>query len=235
MKLPEFPQEIKRGSISVTVYVTPTKGYSAYTLSYYQDGQRKREMSTDYPAIRKRADEVLDDLSAGRTPETGAIKASERDEFLRAKMTIAKVSHIVKAPLPLDLVARHYAQAVRILGNDLVIEAAREYARRHPVKLPPIKIADLVTDFLAEKKKQERSDRHLETLKSHCTRFGAKPCSMMCRAGTLNGIRPNCSAFLCAGRLRHHLQEFGGLPCLSHYVQDCRAHIREGHRDFLRQ
>jgi len=31
--LPEFPQEIKRGSISVTVYATPTKGYSAYTLS----------------------------------------------------------------------------------------------------------------------------------------------------------------------------------------------------------
>jgi integrase len=174
MKLPEFPQEIKRGSISVAVYATPTKGYSAYTLSYYQDGHRKREMSTHYPAIRKRAEEVLDDLSTGRTPETGALKASERDEFLRAKMAIAKVSHIVKAPLPLDLVARHYAQAVRILGNDLVIEAAREYGRRHPVKLPPIKVADLVTEFLAEKEKQERSDRHVETLKSHCTRFGAK-------------------------------------------------------------
>jgi integrase len=73
-------------------------------------------------------------------------------------------------------VARHYVEAVKILGNDLVIEAAREYAKRHPAKLPPIKVAELVTEFLEEKKKQGRSERHLETLKSHCKRFGDAVC-----------------------------------------------------------
>ena len=173
MKLPEFPREIRRGSISVSIYKTPTKGYPAYTLIYYQDGRRKRETSTDHTALNKRAEEVLDDLVAGRSPESGALKASERDIFHRAKTILAKTSHIIKVPLPLDTVARQYALAVKILGGDLVIEAAREYARRHPAKLPPIKVADLVTEFLEEKKRQERSERHRETLKSHCTRFGA--------------------------------------------------------------
>jgi len=173
MKLPEFPQEIRRGSISVSIYRTPNKGYPAYTLIYYQNGRRNREMSTDHAALNKRAEEVLDDLVTGRSPETGALKASERDEFHRAKTALAKTSQIIKAPLPLDTVARQYALAVKILGGDLVIEAARDYARRHPAKLPLIKVADLVTEFLGEKKKQERSERHVETLKSHCTRFGA--------------------------------------------------------------
>ena len=41
-----------------------------------------------------------------------------------------------------------------------------------PVKL----VADVVTEFLDEKEKQGRSERHRETLKSHCKRFGDSVC-----------------------------------------------------------
>jgi integrase len=166
MKTPEFPKEVKRGSVSVTIYKTPSKGYPLYVLAYYQDDRRKREYNADYQILLNRADEVLDDLIEARPVEAGALNASERGEFMRAKGIVGKINQ------PLDVVARHYAEAVKILGSDLVIEAAREYAKRHPTKLPLIKVPDLVTEFLAEKKKQGRSDRHLETLKSHCKRFG---------------------------------------------------------------
>jgi hypothetical protein len=165
MKTPDFPKEIKRGSVTVTIYKTPSKGYPLYVLAYYQDDRRKREYNADYQILLKRANEVLDDLIAARPVEAGALNSSERSEFMRAKAIVAKINQ------PLDIVARHYVEAVKILGNDLVIEAAREYAKRHPAKLPPIKVADLVTEFLDEKKKQGRSERHLETLKSHCKRF----------------------------------------------------------------
>jgi hypothetical protein len=170
VKTPEFPKEIKRGSVSVTIYRTPSKGYALYVLAYYQDDRRKREYNADYQVLLKRANEVLDDLIAARPVEAGALNSSERSEFMRAKAIVAKINQ------PLDIVARHYVEAVKILGNDLVIEAAREYAKRHPAKLPPIKVADLVTEFLDEKKKQGRSERHLETLKSHCKRFGDVVC-----------------------------------------------------------
>ena len=166
VKTPSFPKEIKRGSVSVTIYKTPSKGYPLYVLVYYQDDRRKREYNADYQILLNRANEVLDDLIDARPVEAGALNAIERNEFIRAKAIVEKINK------PLDIAARHYAEAVKILGNDLVIEAAREYAKRHPAKLPPIKVADLVTEFLDEKKKQGRSERHLETLKSHCKRFG---------------------------------------------------------------
>jgi integrase len=170
VKTPEFPKEIKRGSVSVTIYKTPSKGYPLYLLAYYQDDRRKREYNADYQGLLSRADEVLDDLIAARPVEAGALNSGERREFVRAKAIAGKLNQ------PLDIVARRYAEAVNILGNDLVIEAAREYAKRHPTKLPSISVADLVTEFLEEKKKQGRSGRHLETLKSHCKRFGDSIC-----------------------------------------------------------
>jgi integrase len=166
MKMPDFPKEIKRGSVSVTIYKTPSKGYPLYALAYYQDDRRKREYNADYQILLNLADEVLDDLIEARPVEAGALNSGERSEFMRAKAIVGKINQ------PLDVVSRHYTEAVKILGSDLVIEAAREYAKRHPAKLPLITISDLVTEFLAEKKKQGRSDRHLETLKSHCKRFG---------------------------------------------------------------
>lgn len=170
MKTPDFPKEIKRGSVSVTIYQTPSKGYSLYVLAYYQDGRRKREYNADYQTLLNRANEVLDDLIEARPVEAGTLNSGERSEFMRAKAIAGKINQ------PLDIVARHYAEAVKILGSDLVIEAAREYAKRHPNQLPPIKVADLVTEFLEEKKKQGRSERHLETLRSHCKRFGDSIC-----------------------------------------------------------
>ena len=104
-------------------------------------------------------------MIAARPVEAGALSSGERSEYMRAKDIVSKLNQ------PLDIALRHYAEAVKILGSDLVIEAAREYAKRHPAKLPPIKVADLVSEFLEEKIRQGRSDRHRETLKSHCTRF----------------------------------------------------------------
>ena len=62
MKTPEFPKEIKRGSLSVRIYSTPAKGYPLYSLVYYQNDRRKREYNADYRILLQRADEVLDDL-----------------------------------------------------------------------------------------------------------------------------------------------------------------------------
>ena len=172
MRTPEFPKEIKRGSVGVTIYNTPSKGYEHYTLVYYEQGARKREYNSELTAIVNRANEVLDDLSEGRPTQAGALKTSERTEFVRAKAFLRKVAAITKVEVPLDVAARHYAESVRILGSDLVIEASREYAKRHPVKMPVKLVADVVTEFLDEKEKQGRSERHKETLKSHCKRFG---------------------------------------------------------------
>ena len=86
--MPEFPKEIKRGSLSVRIYETPAKGYPLYSLVYYQDGSRKREYNADYLILLKRADEVLDDLISARPVEDGALGSGERSEYMRAKAIV---------------------------------------------------------------------------------------------------------------------------------------------------
>ena len=59
----------------------------------------------------------------------------------------------------------------RSLGGDFVIEAAQEWAKRHLHKIKPCTVKAAVKEFLEEKERQNKSKRHLETLKSHCNRF----------------------------------------------------------------
>ena len=160
---------MKRGSVSVTIYKTPNKGYAGYTLAYYQDGRRKREIGSDYSAILDRANEVLDDLETGTPTTGGALKSSERGEFSRAKVTLARKG----VKLPLDVVASHYGEAVKLLGSDLVIEAAREYAKRHPVKLPQKTVTEIVDEFIEAKRAKGVSQRYMEDLVYRLGQFKA--------------------------------------------------------------
>jgi integrase len=169
MKLPEFPKELKRDSVSVVIYKTPSKGYDTFTLTYYKDGRRRREYSNEYSTVLKRANEVLDDLCQGKPVVDGALKTAERQEFLRAKENL-KAKNIT---LPLDVVARHFAEAVKLLGSDLVIEAAREYAKRHPQRLPQKTVAEVADEFIAAKRAKGISRRYEEDLVYRLGQFKA--------------------------------------------------------------
>jgi integrase len=169
MKLPEFPKVLRLDSVSVVIYKTPSKGYDTFTLAYYQDGHRRREYSNNYSTILKRANEVLDDLRQGKPAVEGALKTAERLEFVRAKENL-KSKNIT---LPLDVVARHFAEAVKLLGSDLVIEAAREYAKRHPQKLPQKTVAEVADEFIAAKRAKGVSRRYEEDLVYRLGQFKA--------------------------------------------------------------
>ncbi len=65
----------------------------------------------------------------------------------------------------------HYVKASRFL-DPIVILAAQEYAKRH-AKLEARTVAEAVTEFLAFKKEQNKSPRHIQTLKGHLTKLKA--------------------------------------------------------------
>ena len=61
MKKIEFPVTVKRGSVSVKIYRTPSHGCDSFTLSFYQDGVRKRPT---FPSFQQAKDEA----DSGRQP-----------------------------------------------------------------------------------------------------------------------------------------------------------------------
>jgi hypothetical protein len=54
MASPKFPIVVKQGSVTVKIYRTPSRGCEAYTLSYYQDGVRKRPTHVHPASSRQR-------------------------------------------------------------------------------------------------------------------------------------------------------------------------------------
>src|SRR5262249_37626002 len=90
---------------------------------------------------------------------------------------------------------QHFAEAVKALGRDLVIEAARDYAKRHAVFTgKPISVEALVAEFLTAKEqgKQTRlkahantvSDRYIDTLRGHLGEFAD---SFKCNIADVSG------------------------------------------------
>jgi hypothetical protein len=148
----DAPEEITKRGVTFKIYFTPTvkggQAYKGYTLVYYQAGQRKRELSSDYDALKARIDEVLEDVEDGHEDSVN-LRRTQREEYLAAD------AFAQKAGLSLRVLASHAAQAVEILGGDLLIEAAREYKRRHG-KVEPRPVADVVDEFLEAKKQAKR-------------------------------------------------------------------------------
>ncbi|MFT5470601.1 MAG: hypothetical protein ACI8UO_005730, partial [Verrucomicrobiales bacterium] len=52
----KFPQVLREGSLSVRIYKTPVNGSDAFTVSYYEEGKRRRVIRGKYDDARQVAD-----------------------------------------------------------------------------------------------------------------------------------------------------------------------------------
>ena len=59
MTSPKFPIVVRQGSVAVKIYRTPTRGCESFTLSFYQDGVRKRPTFTSLQAARDEANVIV--------------------------------------------------------------------------------------------------------------------------------------------------------------------------------
>jgi hypothetical protein len=144
MKIAGFPEIIKKGNSSVTIYGNRFDGYEQYKLAYYADGRRKLETFGDYQDAKDRADEINKDVNGGNVDVltlTGADKLS----FSRA------IEALKPSGIPLELAAMQFADAVGILGGVSIIEAARFYRKRHPATLPNFTVTQAVDEFVKVK------------------------------------------------------------------------------------
>jgi len=54
-----FPFEVKKGSVTVKIYRTPSHGCDSFTLAYYRDGVRMRPTFPNFEAAKTDADDVV--------------------------------------------------------------------------------------------------------------------------------------------------------------------------------
>ena len=166
MKTPrKFPVVVTEGFATVKIYRLVQKGgVTTFSVDWRQDGQRNRQAFKEYSEARVKAEFIVQRLAAN---DAAALQLTGRDRerYLRAAELLKPYG------IAIDTAADQYAQAVKALGSDLVLEAARECAKRHPRNMPQKTVREVVDELIAAKGKVNRSDRHVQDLKYRCGAF----------------------------------------------------------------
>lgn len=164
MKKITCPLLVKRGSVSVKIYRTPTNGCDSYTLAYYQDGVRKRPTFPTIQAAKDEADVIVNRLGSAEA-DVLTLASADRAAYLRARQLLDGIgAHIENA-------AAEFVQAKKLLGAVPLLQAAEYYMKRHPSRIEPRPVMKIVDEMLKLKKSDGLSDGYLSHLRYDLEKF----------------------------------------------------------------
>ena len=121
---------------------------------------------SDEKEARRKAQDIAKRLLKG---EGAVLKLTNEDQ-----MVYVRASRLAKSVgLPLDVVALHFAESVKILGGDRVIEAAKDFARRHAMNVAPKRVQEVYDELVGDARARKLSERYIEDLEYRCGSFAA--------------------------------------------------------------
>jgi hypothetical protein len=109
-------------SVSVKIYQTPRDGYDAFTLTYYQDGQKKRVLCNTIESALKKADDVVK-LLGSKEVDVLELRSADRASYKRARELLDPLG------VGIEVAAAEYAHIKRLLGDTPPTVAAEYYVR----------------------------------------------------------------------------------------------------------
>jgi len=158
MKKIAFPFEVKRGSVLVKIYRTPSNGCDSFTLAYYQNGVRKRPTFSTFQAAKDEAEIVATRLG-NADGDILTLTSADRAAYLRARQLLDGVgTHIENA-------AAQFVQAKQLLGDVPLLQAAEYYVKRHPSRIAPRPVMEVVDEMLKLKQSDGLSEGYLRHLR----------------------------------------------------------------------
>lgn len=237
MKAPKTGKAIrvKVGGVTVSIYHRIRKGtdYEQYQLADYLSGRRVlRTFASKAEAIRE-AERVARLLSRGEAA-VARIQSGDAAAYTRALQLIEPTGD------PIEIVAGRYAQAVNVLGNGQLIEAAcRFYVERHPSTMPAITLAEAATEMIELRRQGGASEPYLADLrcrtKPFIEAFRVHPASVTtadCQRW-LDGLKGASSTKNATRRVLHrlfsHCESRGYIPRNSNPIAGTQAF--NGHRE----
>ena len=168
-----FPMEVQTGSVVVKIYRVRNKAYRvtardnsteerdrfSFMVTFFADGKRPHKMFADFEEAHAEAKLKASKLAAG---QLDAVEMGNKESSIFAHATEA----VKPTGVPLDLAAKEYAESWKVLGGKVsVLEAARDFARRHLHTLPDKMVPDAVKEMLEAKEREHTSKAYLKVLR----------------------------------------------------------------------
>ena len=153
---------VRAKGVEIPIYFSPVGGRDYFLVSYYSDGQRKRDRAgKTVEEARAYAKEKIEELAKGTAHVGGTLTPRQ----------LAVVTDVVEVLKPtgvsLSQVAREYAQAYEILGRQpLILKAAQHYAdfleeQKKKSDLIQIKLPALAQKFMEDIRERKKSRRYI--------------------------------------------------------------------------
>lgn len=157
---PGKPATVSFGPFSARVYSTPVRGKVRFTLAWVDPVRgRLRKTFATFEDAKRHAGEVANAFLRGDA-EAAAFTGSDRARFN------AILEALRPTGVPAEVAAAQFAEAHTILGGRSVVDAARDFARRHRLDLPAVPVAEAVGAFVADRATAGASKRYLQDLRT---------------------------------------------------------------------
>ena len=151
------------GSVKIPVY-----GLSSgrWCISFYQDGQRKRETRATREEATKRAEEVATAIH-GQKASGLTLTGADRDSYARSLEVLKPFA------VTLHDAVDAYAKTRHKLQKASLNEAVDFYLRHHPTNLPAKTVKEVADELLAAKRQDGVSAAYLKDLKTRLPHIAA--------------------------------------------------------------
>lgn len=161
----ETIKPIQRNGVTVRIRRTEKNGFDRFVVDYRVLGRRKLVWRSSLAAAREVANAAIDKITAGQG-EVLNLNGSDAHNYVRVREAMEGVDK------PTDEVIREYTEARSLLnGRATVIEACRDWARRHAVELPRIMVDAAVREFVVQCVADGKSKLRLRGIRAVLNRF----------------------------------------------------------------
>lgn len=170
VRLPKkWPQIVRNGDVTVRIYKNKGhvrgKNFPTFLLSYYAGGRRHLRRFMDYAKASAEATRIAEQKAQGALG-AAALSAADRVSLEQVLMLLAKHEGIGNATVSrLVEIVRDYATARSGLPSEVTFtEMAQFYKQKHPANMPRKTVAEVVAEFIADRKCGGCSEVHLHDL-----------------------------------------------------------------------
>ena len=176
-RLPKtWPHVIRNGDVAVKIYKNKgnvrDENFQTFLLSYYANGKRQLRRFVDFPKASAEAVRIAEQKAQGALG-AAALTAADRVSLEQALSLLAKnegVSNASAARL-VDIV-RDYATARETLPKGVTLtETAQFYKQKHPANMLRKTVAEVVAEFIADRRSAGCSPVHLNDLEIRLGQF----------------------------------------------------------------
>jgi integrase len=157
---------VKFGSATVPVYRMDSGGRQRFTIAYYRDGKRLRQVFSSLDDAKKEALLVAQRIQSGMQHMTD-LKPQDRETYLAARQMADEVG------LPLVFAMEDYLRARKMAGTESLASMAADYHKHFGNVTRRAAVPEVVTQLLLSRKQDGSGTRHLAQLRSVLNRFAA--------------------------------------------------------------